>query len=31
LHEGIDSIEELTKIQDFPENKINLIGLYLQF
>jgi len=31
LHEGIFKIEELTKIQDFPENKIKLIGLYLQF
>lgn len=31
LHEGIKGIEELTKIEDFPEKKINLIGLYLQF
>ncbi|MEM9276895.1 MAG: helix-hairpin-helix domain-containing protein, partial [Cyanobacteria bacterium P01_F01_bin.143] len=31
LHESISAIEELTKIDDFPENKIKLIGLYLQF
>lgn len=31
LHEGIRKIEELTKIDDFPEKKIKLIGLYLQF
>ncbi|MEM1003559.1 MAG: helix-hairpin-helix domain-containing protein, partial [Bacteroidota bacterium] len=31
LHEGIYAVEELTKIEDFPENKIKLIGLYLQF
>jgi len=31
LHEGIKEIEELTKIEDFPEKKIKLIGLYLQF
>jgi competence ComEA-like helix-hairpin-helix protein len=31
LHEGISSIEELTKIEDFPEKKLKLIGLYLQF
>jgi DNA uptake protein ComE-like DNA-binding protein len=31
LHEGIRTLEELTKIEDFPENKIKLIGLYLQF
>lgn len=31
LHEGISNVEELTKIEDFPENKIILIGLYLQF
>lgn len=31
LREGFKSLEELTKIEDFPQNKIDLIGLYLQF
>lgn len=31
LREGFKSIEELTKIEDFPKKKIDLIGLYLQF
>ena len=31
LHEGITDIEELTKIEGFPEKKLKLIGLYLQF
>ena len=31
LHGGISNIEELTKIEGFPEKKLKLIGLYLQF
>ena len=29
LHEGFKKIEELTKIQNFPSDKIEIIGLYL--
>lgn len=30
LHEGFKSLEELTKVKDFPNHKIDLIKLYLQ-
>ena len=31
LREGYNSIDELTKVKDFPVNKIKIIELYLHF